>query len=182
MAGAVATRLAHRLGLPCDTYGLSTSSGVPDFRFAYQRLANALIPALAGADVLSGVGTAASGLVGATEIAVMDDEIIGVLQQITKEVPVDEETLAFDVMKEVIPRDGVFLAEDQTVEQMRAGALWIPAQWTEEPAGSADDTVKAARRRAQALLESHEVEPLAESILAELEAIMAQARRELLDE
>lgn len=182
MAGAVAARLAHRLGLPCDTYGLATSSDVLDPRFAYQRLANALVPALAGADVLSGVGTAGSGLVGAPEIAVIDDEIIGVLKQITKEIHVDEETLAFEVMKEVIPRDGVFLAEAQTVTQMRAGAIWIPGQWAEVSPEAADGMVGAARRQAHALLESHEVEPPADSVLAELDEIKAQARRELLDE
>ena len=182
MAGAVATRLAHRLGLPCNTYGLSTSSGVLDARFAYQRLANALVPALAGADMLSGVGTAGSGLVGALEIAVIDDEIIGLLKQITKGVSVDTETLAFEVMKDVIPRDGVFLAEAQTVEQMRAGALWIPPLWAGETTEPATTMAAAARRRAEALLASRETEPLADSVLSELNEIMAQARHVLLQE
>lgn len=181
IAGAAATRLAQRLDLPCDTYGLSSSASALDAEFAYQRLANALLPALAGADILSGVGTAGSGLVGAAEIAVVDDEIIRLLKQITQGFQVNAETLAFDLMKEVIPRDGIFLGEKHTVEQMRAGALWIPAQWMagETPA-AAPDLVARARARARTLSQQHEVEPLPESVLAELDEIMAEARHQLL--
>jgi len=57
IASAGATQLAHRLGLCCDAYGLCTSASVLDPAFGYQRLANAMIPALAGTDIMSGVGT-----------------------------------------------------------------------------------------------------------------------------
>ena len=56
LTGACAAQLAHRLSLPCDSYGLSTSSPTLDAQFAYERLANALVPALGGVDILSGVG------------------------------------------------------------------------------------------------------------------------------
>lgn len=180
MAGAAAARLAQRLGLPCDTYGLASSAGVLDPQFAYERLANALLPALAGADMLSGVGAGGSGLVGGLEIAVVDDEIMRLLQQITKGVRVDEETLAFELMEEVISRDGVFLAEAHTVDQMRAGALWIPEKWADGSNSADASFVARAREQAEALLQSHEVEPWPEHVIAELDEIMAQARRELL--
>jgi len=182
MTGACAAQLAHRLGLACDCYGLSTSSTKLDPQFAYERLANAFAPALAGVDILSGVGGTESGLVGGLEIAIIDDEIISLMKHIIAGCEVSEETLAFDVMKEVIPRDGVFLGERHTVQQMRKGAIWIPAV-SERTGSSVDDTetgvVARARARAKEILQTHEVEPLSDDVSRQLDEIMERARSEL---
>lgn len=183
MAGACAGQLAHRLGVPCDAYGLCTSAARLDPQFAYERLANAFVPALAGVDILSGVGSTDSGLAGGLEIAVIDDEMIGLMKHIVAGCAVTEETLAFDVMEDVIPRDGVFLGERHTVQQMRQGALWTPTI-SERKAGSADEpgigVLARARARAREILQTHRVEPLPDEVSEELGEIMAQARRELL--
>jgi trimethylamine--corrinoid protein Co-methyltransferase len=177
MSGACAAQLAHRLGLPCDSYGLSTTSPGLDPQFAYERLPNALIPALAGVDILSGVGMG-GGLVGGFEIAVIDDEIISLIKHIVSGCEVSEATLAYDTMKEVIPRDGVFLSEMHTVRQMRQGALWIPGLSVRDPA-SGEDVVSRARTRVQEILDSHHVEPLPEDVDRHLDEILARARCEL---
>jgi trimethylamine--corrinoid protein Co-methyltransferase len=179
MSGACAAQLAHRLGFPCDSYGLATSSPLFDPQFAYERLANALVPALAGVDMLSGVGNG-GGLVAGLEIAVLDDEIISLIKQIVAGCAVNETTLAYDVMAEVIPRDGVFLGEMHTVRQMRHGALWIPELSERGEAGDGSMGVLArARARAKELLATHEVEPLSDEVSRHLDEIVARARREL---
>jgi len=182
MSGACAAQLAHRLGYPCDSYGLSTSSILLDPQFAYERLANALVPALAGVDMLSGVGNG-GGLVAGFEIAVIDNEIISLIKHIVSGCEVNEETLAYHIMAEVIPRDGVFLGEMHTVRQMRQGALWIPelgrfntqSEWGDEDTG----VVARARMKAKSILAAHEVEPLPDDVSQHLDAIVEQARREL---
>jgi trimethylamine:corrinoid methyltransferase-like protein len=68
MSGACAAQLAHRLGFPCDGCGLSCTSRLLDPQFGYERLANAPIPALAGVDILSGVGNG-GGLAGVIDQA-----------------------------------------------------------------------------------------------------------------
>jgi trimethylamine--corrinoid protein Co-methyltransferase len=183
LAGACAGQLAHRLGLACDSYGLAGGVGLPDAQFAYQRLANALVPALAGVDLLSGVGNTESGLAGGFEVAVIDDEIIGLMKRIARGCEVTEETLAFDVMKEVIARDGVFLGERHTVRQMRRGALWVPG--ISEMPDSAEErmgVVARARARAQEIQRTHQVEPLPEDVQQHLDEIMERAKRELVKE
>jgi trimethylamine--corrinoid protein Co-methyltransferase len=182
MTGACAAQLAHRLGLPCDAYGLCTSSNTLDPQFAYERLANALVPALAGVDILSGVGMGGGGLAGGLEIAVIDDEIISLIKHVVAGPEVNEATLAYDVMREVIPRDGVFLADMHTVTHMRQGALWIPKlgvgrEGAADKAGS--DVVTRARARAKEILRSHQVEPLPEDVSRHLDEIVTRARREL---
>ncbi len=187
MTGACAAQLAHRLGLPCDSYGFSTSGQITDIRprldaqFAYERLTNAFVPALSGADILSGVGTTDSGMAGAFEIAVIDDEIISLLKHVARGCVVNEDTLAFDVMREVILGDGVFLAEAHTVRHMRDGALWMPGI-SARTAMDAQDVAARARMQAGHLLETHQAIPLPADASKQIDQIMARARVELVED
>ncbi|MEW5957607.1 MAG: trimethylamine methyltransferase family protein [Chloroflexota bacterium] len=181
LAGACAGQLAHRLGLPVDAYGFCTSATQLDPQFAYERLANAFIPALTGVDIMSGVGIIDSGLAGGLEVAIIDDEMISLLKHIVGGVTVDEESLALEVMRQVIPADGVFLSELHTVKQMRKGALWLPgvSERTGGSAGDSEGVVARARARARQILATHPVEPLPEDVSRHLAEIMTRARREL---
>jgi trimethylamine--corrinoid protein Co-methyltransferase len=182
IAGAWATQLAHRHGLKCDAYGLCTSASTIDPQFAYEKLANALIPALAGADILSGVAAMDSGLTASLEGAVIDDEMVGLMRYILRGYEVNEETLAYDVMKEVIPAQGSFLAELHTVEHLRSGGVWIP-DISDRAMGTEDDphvsVADRARERALEILKTHEVAPLPDEVNRHLSEIMERARREL---
>ncbi len=179
LTGACAGQLAHRMGLPSDTYGLASSTDLLDPQFAYERLANAMVPALAGVDILSGVGSTRDVMIAGLEIAVIDNELISMLKQITAGCRVDNEALAFDVMKEVILRDGVFLGEVHTVRQMRQGALWIPEISTRGAARDNAGVVTRARERVKHILGTHESAPLADAAERQLEDIMNRARRDL---
>ncbi len=180
MTAACAGQLAHRIGFPCDAYGLASQSLLLDPQHAYERLSNALVPALAGVDMLSGAGNG-GGLVAGFEISVIDDEIISMIKHIVAGCPVDDITLAYDVMADVIPGDGVFLGEMHTVKQMRRGALWMPGVSTrgEGDAEEAVGVVKRAQVRAKEILSSHEVEPLSDDASRHLDEVRARARREL---
>lgn len=183
MTAACAGQLAHRLGFPCDAYGLASQSRLLDPQHAYERLSNALVPALAGVDMLSGAGNG-GGLVAGFEISVIDDEIISMIKHIVAGCPVDDVTLAYDVMADVTPRDGVFLGEMHTVRQMRQGALWMPGVSTRGEGEQAPDVgvVQRAQARAKEILDSHEVEPLPDETSRHLDEIRARARRELTGE
>jgi trimethylamine--corrinoid protein Co-methyltransferase len=176
MAGAIATQLAHRRGLPCDSFGFCTSATRIDPQCASERLMNAYTPALAGVDILSGVAGTESVMAGVLELAVMDDEIISMLRRVVGGVAVDDETLALDVMREVIPRDGVFLAEMHTVKQIRKGAIWLPT--VSDRTGVASG-VERARARAKELVARHRPAPLPDDVIRQLDEIMERARREL---
>jgi trimethylamine:corrinoid methyltransferase-like protein len=85
--------------------------------------------------------------------------------------------LAFDVMKEVILRDGVFLGEMHTVKQVRKGAIWMPTVGDRTGTTSGVDR---ARGRAHELLQGYQVPPLPDDVVRHLDEIMARARRELM--
>ncbi len=175
LAGAWATGLAHRIGLPCDTYGLCTSSAGLDPQAAFEKLNNSWPPLLAGADVLSGVGSLGSLLAGSYEAATIDDEMIALLRHIERGYGVSDETLAFDVMREVIEGNDVFLGHSQTVRQMRRGAMWTPkvSDWSAD--GEGGGIVARARARAGDLLRSHEITPWPDDVERELTEIVEEA-------
>ncbi len=183
IAGSCAAQLARRLGLSCDSYGFATSARSIDAQFGYERLTNALTPALGGVDILSGVASNDNLLVGSPEIAVIDNELIDLLLHIQRGCPTDDETLAFEVAREVIGGDGIFLAEQHTVDHMRRGALFVPT--VSERAGSSgqrgEGVAARALARAREILATHQVAPLPQGVTAQLDEIMAEARRALLD-
>jgi trimethylamine--corrinoid protein Co-methyltransferase len=181
ITGACASQLARRIGLSCDAYGFATSARSMDAQAAYERLANAMLPALGGVDILSGVASVESLLTGALDVAVIDNELIGLLDHVTRGCPVDEQTLAFDVMQEVITRDGVFLGERHTVEQIREGAIWLPVvgDRASSPDTVGEGVISRARTRAREILRTHQPDPLPGDVTQHLDEIMDRARREL---
>ena len=183
LTGACAGQLAQRLGLTSDTYGLTSSSGLLDPQFGFEALSNTLVPALAGVDILSGLGSTADVMVAGPEIAVLDDEMASLVKHIAAGCEVSEATLAFDVMAGTIPRDGVFLGEMHTVKQMRRGALWMPGISTRgqgEAEAPTEGVVARARTRARDLIRSHEPPPLPDDTRRHLDEILNRARRELI--
>jgi trimethylamine:corrinoid methyltransferase-like protein len=182
MAGACATELAHRSGLKSDVYGLCTSASTLDARFAYEKFANALMPALSGADILSGAGTMDSGMTATLAGAVLDNEMVSLIHHILRGYEVNDETLAFDVMKKVILSDDIFLGQLHTVKHLRDGTIWFPA--INEQAFSDADITRAgvashARAMVPEILKASEQETLSTSVCAELAEIMENAKREL---
>lgn len=182
ISGACAVQLAHRLGLPCNCYGLSTSSSKLDPQFAYEKLANAMVPALAGVDVLSGVGSMEDLMTASLEGAVIDDEMIGLLKHIIAGCKLDESTLAFDLMREVIASGDTFLGHSHTVVQMCRGEIWMPSVGERETGTTEDDragVIARAGKRAREILETHEAQLLPEEVNLQLDEIMKQAAQEL---
>jgi trimethylamine:corrinoid methyltransferase-like protein len=95
---------------------------------------------------------------------------------------VSDATLAYDVMADVIPRDGVFLGEMHTVKQMRSRALWMPGISTRGETGAAipsEGVLARAKTRARELIHSHKPSPLPDDTQRHLDEILARARREL---
>ena len=174
IASAAATQLAHRIGFTCDAYGLCTSASVLDPAYAYQRMANAMIPALAGTDILSGVGNLDSGLAGCLEAAVIDDEMIGLIKHIVRGYEVTPETLAFDVMREVIPQrrhvpgGHAHRARDAQGRDLGAQAGRFDRRPRPGERGG------ARRVQVTEILRRHEVAPLPDDVLRHLDEIVAE--------
>lgn len=182
LTGACATQLGHRLGLTCDTYGFCTQSALCDPQYSYEKFANAIVPALVGTDILSGIASTENIMTGSLDSAVIDDEMAGLIKHVSGGCRVDEDTLAFDVMKDVILNGDVFLGQIHTVQQMRQGAIWVPGI-SEREIGTSEDpefgVIARTRRRVKEIMATHHVEPLPDDVLREIDDILARAKRDL---
>ncbi|MCX6068937.1 MAG: trimethylamine methyltransferase family protein, partial [Chloroflexi bacterium] len=74
LASAGTVQLGHRYGLPVNVYGFSTNAHTLDIQDGFERGLNAAIPALVGADELSGIGEMEAGVSGSFAQMVADNE------------------------------------------------------------------------------------------------------------
>jgi trimethylamine---corrinoid protein Co-methyltransferase len=181
MVSACETQLAHLYGIPVDAYGLCSDSKIMDQQTGYEKAQNALLPALAGANWISGAGSLESVIAASLEQLVIDDEILGTIFNVLSGFQIDEGTLALHVIDKVGPK-GNFLSQLHTVEYTRKGEQYFPKisnrmgweQWTEQ---GSKDIVEAGRSRAKKILDEHQVPTLDGHVLKELDAIVLDARR-----
>lgn len=180
LAAAATVQLGHRYGLPVNVYGFSTNAHVLDLQNGYERAFNAILPALAGADELSGIGEMAAGVCGSYAQMVCDDEIAASVQRARRAFAVDEDTLAVEVIAAVMDGARHFLSQRHTVRTLRAGEIFCPRLaerrgWEEWARTGREGMVERAQAEAERLLAGHIVPPLSAEQERELEEIMQEA-------
>lgn len=177
-------QLAKFYELPSDVYGLDTDSKVLDEQAAFERALNGILPALAGADALSGAGCIEGGITVSYEQLVIDDEIFGMIFRAVRGIAFDEEKLAVDVITKVVSESTNFLQQKHTLKHYRE-EYFIPkladrssrSQW--EKMGS-KSIVEVAREKANKILAEHEPQQLDEDIIKQLKEILKEAAKDLL--
>lgn len=181
---AASVQLAHRYNLPVNVYGFSTNSHIPDLQAGYQRAMNALIPALAGADELSGVGELEGGALGSLAQLVIDNEMIASINRVLRGFSTDEAALAGDLIAEVMQADHNYAAERHTVDFLRSGELLFSPMmecrtWEEWDKDGRQGFCEHAQNEAERLLTTHGVPPLPDSVEAELDLLLEKAMVDL---
>jgi len=182
LISAATVEIGHHYGLPVDVYGLSTNANNPDIQSGYERAFGAVVPVLAGADEISGVGEMEGGVTSSLAQMVIDDEILSSVGRIRRGFEVDEEALAVKVIAEVMDSSRNFLAEMHTVRYLRRGEVLQPRlagrdNWAEWEAAGRRGLVERAEERALELLADHEVPPLSEEQQAGLREVIRAAER-----
>jgi trimethylamine--corrinoid protein Co-methyltransferase len=190
LVSAATVQIAHHYGLPVNVYGLSTNANVLDLQGGYERALNAIVPALAGADELSGIGELAAGVTGSYAQMVCDDEIAASVRRLRRGFSTDEEALAVEVIARVMDgagqgRGGNYLDQRHTVRYLRAGEVLATRladrrTWEEWQRGGRETMADRAQAEAERLLAKHQVPPLSDDQERELDEIMREAEAELL--
>lgn len=137
-----------------------------------------MLPALAGASLLYGMGMIDSGIAMCYEQLVIDSEIVRMVRRILKGMAVNEDTLAVEVTKAVGPV-GNFLGQKHTRLHMREelsrtslferrmNDAWVRAGST--------DTYQRAREKALDIFNNQKTDPVAPEIAAKLRSIVEAA-------
>lgn len=185
LSSAATVQLGHYYGFSVNVYGFSTNSHTLDAQSAFERGLNAAIPALAGADELSGIGEMEAGVMGSYAQMVLDNELIGSIMRLSKGLSADAEHLAVDIILDAMNGTRNFLGQKHTMKHLRAGELSLTKlaernsweTWDEklERKQMADHAIDEAER----ILKEHVVPPLEPQQEKELDRIMAAAEAEM---
>lgn len=177
-------QLARFYGIPCDVYGLSTDSKLLDEQAALEKALVGILPALAGADALSGAGYIEGGLTVSYEQLVIDDEIFGMIFRAVRGISFNEEKLAVEVIMKVVNESSDFLRQKHTLKHFRE-EYFIPkladrsprSQWEKTGGKSLADR---ARENAEKILKEHEPPQLDRDICRQLKEILKAAAKDLM--
>jgi len=130
---------------------------------------------LAGANLIYGAGMFESGLTFDYGQLLMDNEFAGLIKRFVQGMPVNEETLALDLIHEIGPK-GDYLSCDHTMAHMHETATprlfdrRVRAEWE---ADGGTSVYQRATEEAERVLREHQVPSLPDEATAEMDAITA---------
>ena len=171
--------VAHHMGIPVFGTAGCTDSHTLDGQAAGEATMSILIAAQSGANLVHDVGYTGSGSMGSLYQLVMCDEIIGMVRRFMRGIPVNDETLALDVIDRVGP-GGHHLADEHTMKHFKT-ETWFPStinrmrydEWkNKEGASTMGDRVAQKMRD---ILKNHEVPVLPDDVLKKIEDIVQKA-------
>lgn len=118
------TQMAQFYGLPSGGGGILADSKLIDAQFGMEKLGTALFPALAGTNMILGMGLLADENAISLEALAIDNEITGWVSRALQGIRVTPETTDISVFEPVGP-GGDFLQEKHTRDNYRQ-EMWIP--------------------------------------------------------
>ena len=167
--------LGHYYGLPiCGSWIGSGYRGVLDAETGWKQMLGGLGGLLAAGNAGMGVGLGPS-----AEACVLADELVGMLKVMMQGVPVDDETLALDVIRQIGPGGGMFLDSDHTLRHFRE--YWQPGlmnrkSYAEWAAAGRPTIQDLAREKVRHILRTHRPKPIPAAAQQKIAAIIARAR------
>jgi trimethylamine--corrinoid protein Co-methyltransferase len=184
LASAGTVQMGHRYGLPVNVYGFSTNAHTLDIQDGFERGINAAIPALVGADELSGIGEMEAGVSGSFAQMVADNEFASSVLRLRRGLIVNEDALAVEVIAAVMNGTHNFLGQKHTMKYLKSGEIMMTklaerATWEQWETGGKKNLAERAQSEAEKILREQQVEPLSDAQERELDRIMAAAEKEL---
>ena len=151
-----------------------------DAQSGHEKTITGLLPALAGANVIYGLGMLEMGITFDLAQLVLDHEFARMMLHSLQGVPVNDETLSVEVIKEMgIGQD--YLAHESTFKYMKSQsqAQLIDRRMREDwEASGSQDIYKRAHDKMLEILETYEPPPLPEDVLANIRSIVDEAEKE----
>ena len=179
LVSAASAQLGHFCGLPVRAVAGATDAKVPDVQCGFERSQSMLMAALAGVNYITCVGTLESTNLGAHEMAVIDNEIIGRVERALRGIDVDDALLCVEDIQRT-GAGGNYLSAPMTLEYFRK-EHFIPKlsdrtsieAWK---SGGSKNIVDHAAAEVKRLLGEHRPRRLDAKLLAELDAYVESVR------
>ena len=175
------TRLAKYYGLPCLGGAAMSDSKIPDAQAAYESALSIMLTALAGANLVFGMGGLDHLLTFDCAKLIMDAELERMVMNVIGGIEVSDDSVALDVIHQVGPA-GEYLTQQHTYDHMRdfsQNQLYdrhTRDGWVEQ---GAKDLTERAYEKARYIIENHKPKPLPEGAAAAMQTIAAEYEAEL---
>jgi trimethylamine--corrinoid protein Co-methyltransferase len=171
MAYLAMIEMSHYFDLPSWGYAGTSDSQIPDGQATFEAGLLTFMATMAGANLNHDVGYLNFGLTGSLEMIVITDEIISQIRRMKQGIPVNDETLALDAIREV-GHTGHHLIHPHTLKHLR-NVQWRPRlinrkgyeQWEK---GGSLTLLDRARKTLHDILEKHKPVPIPEEKLQEI--------------
>ena len=152
-----------------------------DAQSGHEKTITSMLPALAGANVIYGLGMLEMGITFDLAQLVLDHEIAAMILHSLDGIVVNDETLSVDVIREMgIGKD--YMSHESTYNHMKSQS---PAQLIDrkmredwEMAGGTDAYQRAHEKMIE-MLETYEPPPLPATVLDTIQSIVGDAEKEL---
>jgi len=180
IANTAAVQLAHSNGLPissCNSWG-GGAYKLNSWQVGRENVYCPLLAVMAGADMAYGLGVIENDILFDTARILFDREIFQAIDIITTGIEVNDNTLAFDMIREVGPQ-GMFLGQKRTAKELPK--LWPPSILFEKSKLAGEkyrDAEEVAHEMIDWVLKNHYPAPLDENVKQELKKIVAAADRD----
>ncbi len=152
-----------------------------DAQSGHEKTITGILPALAGANVIYGLGMLEMGITFDLAQLVLDHEIAGMILHSLNGIPVNDETLAVDVIKELgIGKD--YLAHATTYQHMKSQsqAYLLDRRMREDwEAAGRKDMYKRAHEKMIDILENYKPVPLPDAVRETIRSIVVESEKEL---
>jgi len=179
LINAAGCQMARRYKLPSQVGGLAASGTVPGYEVGYQKAISALIPAMAGADQIVGIGGFDRSGCESVEQVVLDCELWRNVLRAQRGIKVDKETLAFDAISRVGP-GGYFMKDIHTLRNFKSEVLLPKIAMRQCPRETKEEPIRAAAREdVRRLLREHKPAPMEKSVKQEVKDILKEYDAEL---
>ncbi|OGS42974.1 MAG: hypothetical protein A3K76_01420 [Euryarchaeota archaeon RBG_13_57_23] len=167
-------QMARRYRMPCQVGGIAASGTMPGYEIGYQKAISGLLPALAGADQIVGIGGFDRSGCESVEQIVMDCELWRNVIRVWEGVAVSKEAMAFDAIARVGP-GGYFMKDIHTLKHFK-GEITLPriAMRPSAPGAKEEPMRQAARDEARRILKEHRPSPIEKGARSEVKRILAE--------
>ena len=147
-----------------------------DVQAGHEFTLTALIPALAGANMIYGVGMLDSALAWDFASALLQNEFLDMILKVVNGIQISEKNIALDVIKDVGPA-GEFITHEHTFDnfkKMSTPRLMNRDSREEWEAAGSPDIVELAYEKSMDILNESKPEPRSEEVDKELDRIYAE--------
>lgn len=154
---------------------------MPDAQAGHEKTITTLLPALAGANLIYGMGMLELGVTFSFAQLLIDNEIAGMTKRVVQGIDVSDDTLAVEIIKKVGSGKD-FLAQKHTREYMDSEQSKVKlidrrmrGAWMKR---GGKDLAEAAAEQARDVLDNHKVPELPPDVLSTLRSIVEETEAE----